>query len=1101
MLQSGISGLADPIVARMKEDYLRSESAKGAADALTALNKLYTSQQQPPATPGAAAAPSAPGSPGSTTGNAGGSFAMGQGMDPNTGAPTPGGMGTVPASALLQAGKVGIAGVESGGSKDPYSAEGPVTSSGDRAYGKYQVMGANVPAWTEKYLGVRMTPEEFKANPAAQEKVFEGQFGSYLDRYGNLRDAASMWFSGRPMTAAGTASDGYSTVPQYIAKMEAHIRRQFGSSPVPPPAPQASFAPTVAPAPTPAAAAAVTAPQGQQPAMPLPRRGPTAEGGIPFTPQQGQPQAQQQQAQQQTPQQQQEAQQQQILGTVGQATAQNAQRLDGMRQEAERVRVASLDPSAGMGLPNGGQAAPGAGGQNAALDPSLTAPRVVPTTRFGPDGQPIATPAPPSPAAAPAGTTAGAGGLPPPQPAVASPPYQVAQAQGLPPAVSSQQRGSYDPGVAAALLRNARTPEEVNRIAAALYQQLQPPAPSADRFQIIHDANGNWVRIDRHDRADDADARAAAARPSRPSRSRSERQQVPHAVEPEDRALYDIPVGGGACLCQCGPRRKSSSSRSTSCRDKFESDPETRRYAVANEFVPADAVVGGVTGNGVGDISLIYQYMKMLDPDTGVREGEYANASQTGGIPDRIVNTYNKMVSGERLSDKQRADFVNEAGRLLQVRHSNVVQGGRQGSQQRAPPTSSSPDRVAQDRPLRRSSRGQPPVDPTTGRPRSDPGGDRCRARGDGARIAGQPDPDPGRQGGCRTKDLARSAHRQVVRDARRLGEPEAMTQEEINNLLKAYGTSGEAAPKRPKPRSTTQRIVEGVEDVGRSIQTGLARGVAGAPGMPADLVRLGQAARDYMRSTNIGGPSQGTYAEVRAREDAKREQEQAAVYKPSNLQEYGSQRFIERADEATGGGFIYEPTTAAGRAAALPAEMAGGAMTGGVMGGMRGGARGLVSTAVRSGVVPGAAVTGAKALGVENPVALGAIGVAAGGAAEGARTRSADRQRCEGAARQPRSSSPRPRTCSRRRREQWPAAVSRQRARLHHARAPPTPRACSASSRGRAPGRCGSSTPARPSGSRPRPARRSIRSRRCRRGPRRSARAPRLKCRARSAT
>jgi hypothetical protein len=47
------------------------------------------------------------------------------------------------------------------------------------------------------------------------------------------------------------------------------------------------------------------------------------------------------------------------------------------------------------------------------------------------------------------------------------------------------------------------------------------------------------------------------------------------------------------------------------------------------------------------------------------------------------------------------------------------------------------------------------------------------------------------------------------------------MTQEEINTLLKAYG-SGEATPPAA-PRSTTQRIVEGVEDVGRSIQTGQA--------------------------------------------------------------------------------------------------------------------------------------------------------------------------------------------------------------------------------------------------------------------------------------
>lgn len=218
------------------------------------------------------------------------------------------------------------------------------------------------------------------------------------------------------------------------------------------------------------------------------------------------------------------------------------------------------------------------------------------------------------------------------------------------------------------------------------------------------------------------------------------------------------------------------------------------------------------------------------------------------------------------------------------------------------------------------------------------------------------------------------------------------MTQEEIDRLLRAYGSSNSES--RPPPRSTLQKIGDTAHDVGKTIETGLTKGVVGTPGAPADLVRLGQAARDYMRSTNIGGPSQGTFEEVRAREDAKREAEQPAIFKPSNLQEYGSQRFAERADELSGGAVIREPETPIGRAVALPAEMAGGAIGGALVGGARGGAAGgaraLGSTMLRSGVIPGAAVTGAQALGVENPVALGAIGIGAGGAAEASRTRSA---------------------------------------------------------------------------------------------------------------
>jgi hypothetical protein len=109
--------------------------------------------------------------------------------------------------------------IESGGR---YNAVGPVTNRGDRAYGKYQVMGANIPSWTKEALGSSMTPSEFLASPEAQEKVFETQFGKSVAKYGNPADAASVWFSGRPLAKAGNASDVLgTTVPQYVQKFMA----------------------------------------------------------------------------------------------------------------------------------------------------------------------------------------------------------------------------------------------------------------------------------------------------------------------------------------------------------------------------------------------------------------------------------------------------------------------------------------------------------------------------------------------------------------------------------------------------------------------------------------------------------------------------------------------------------------------------------------------------------------------------------------------------------------------------------------------------------------------------------------------------------------
>jgi hypothetical protein len=108
--------------------------------------------------------------------------------------------------------------VESGSYAGNYNAIGPVTRSGDRAYGAYQVMGNNIPSWTQQALGSRMTPQSFLGNKSAQDAVFQKMFGQSLSKYGNPQDAASVWFSGRPMSKAGNASDTFNTVPQYVKK-------------------------------------------------------------------------------------------------------------------------------------------------------------------------------------------------------------------------------------------------------------------------------------------------------------------------------------------------------------------------------------------------------------------------------------------------------------------------------------------------------------------------------------------------------------------------------------------------------------------------------------------------------------------------------------------------------------------------------------------------------------------------------------------------------------------------------------------------------------------------------------------------------------------
>ena len=69
--------------------------------------------------------------------------------------------------------------------------------------------------------------------------------------------------------------------------------------------------------------------------------------------------------------------------------------------------------------------------------------------------------------------------------------------------------------------------------------------------------------------------------------------------------------------------------------------------------------------SGAGDVSLIFSFMKLIDPGSTVREGEFATAEQTAGVPTRIVNLYNKLIDGDRLGPTQRASFKNEAYQLF----------------------------------------------------------------------------------------------------------------------------------------------------------------------------------------------------------------------------------------------------------------------------------------------------------------------------------------------------------------------------------------------------------------------------------------------------
>lgn len=110
-----------------------------------------------------------------------------------------------------------ISNIESGGR---YDLVGPAANSaGNRAYGRYQVMDFNIGPWTREVLGREMTPEEFLANPSAQDAVFNSVFGGYVQQYGP-EGAARAWFGGpgAVSASAGGRSDVLGTTVDEYAR-------------------------------------------------------------------------------------------------------------------------------------------------------------------------------------------------------------------------------------------------------------------------------------------------------------------------------------------------------------------------------------------------------------------------------------------------------------------------------------------------------------------------------------------------------------------------------------------------------------------------------------------------------------------------------------------------------------------------------------------------------------------------------------------------------------------------------------------------------------------------------------------------------------------
>jgi hypothetical protein len=113
----------------------------------------------------------------------------------------------------------------------------------------------------------------------------------------------------------------------------------------------------------------------------------------------------------------------------------------------------------------------------------------------------------------------------------------------------------------------------------------------------------------------------------------------------------------------------------TDLRKEYSGLDDTRNYTKvrdAYERVRASAQRAQTDQTGASDMAIVFNYMKMLDPGSTVREGEFQSAAESGGYGPRIQNIVSNIAAGKILTNAQRQEFVDTAAKLYEESLGNL---------------------------------------------------------------------------------------------------------------------------------------------------------------------------------------------------------------------------------------------------------------------------------------------------------------------------------------------------------------------------------------------------------------------------------------------
>jgi len=177
---------------------------------------------------------------------------------------------------------------------------------------------------------------------------------------------------------------------------------------------------------------------------------------------------------------------------------------------------------------------------------------------------------------------------------------------------------------------------------------------AANKPKFINDGSGNVVQID---------PRTGQAKKIYDSPQKLSAADLVQVLDDNGNPTY---VTANDALGKRSPKDpeslKAQISQENTLRDDF-TKQSAPFITVRDNFSRIKQITSGKP-NAATDISLVFSYMKMLDPSSTVREGEYATAANAAGIPDQIKNAYNKAKDGQFLTPQQRQSFAAQAAQL-----------------------------------------------------------------------------------------------------------------------------------------------------------------------------------------------------------------------------------------------------------------------------------------------------------------------------------------------------------------------------------------------------------------------------------------------------